>query len=167
MLRAVLIAAPLMVAPLTVVPLAAEAVAQNRSNQEQCQQRNSGRRNTGRMLGGLGRMMMGRVGGVAAMAIPAAEVLGDAIMSMLDCREQEKAVEASDQAVSRGVGTTVAWTSETRPNVSGSSTATAEETMADGTHCMTVTDIVIVDGEETRAPKRMCRAPGAQRYARV
>ena len=66
-----------------------------------------------------------------------------------------------------GVGTTASWTSETRAGVSGSSVATGQETLADGTHCMTVTDIVIVDGEETRAPKRMCRAPGTARYARV
>ena len=38
---------------------------------------------------------------------------------------------------------------------------------ADGSHCMTVTDVVIVDGEETTAPKRMCRAPGASGYRRV
>ena len=33
--------------------------------------------------------------------------------------------------------------------------------------CLTVTDVVIVDGEETTVPKRMCRARGASGYARV
>ena len=33
--------------------------------------------------------------------------------------------------------------------------------------CMTVTDVVIVDGQETRAPKRMCRRPPSNRYVRV
>lgn len=168
MFRALFIAAPLLAAPLLIVPVAANAAAQSSSNQERCQPEQSSRRSAGRsMLGGLARGMMGRMGGVAAMAIPAAEVLGDAIMNMLDCREQEKAVEATNEAVRGGVGTTVNWTSETRPGVTGSSVATGEQRMADGTHCMTVTDIVIVDGQETRAPKRMCRAPGAARYARA
>ena len=161
MFRALMIAAPLLL-----VPVAADAM-QSSSNQERCQQENS-RRSAGRsMLGGLARGMMGRMGGVAAMAIPAVEVLGDAIMSMLDCQEQVKAVEATNEAVRGGVGTSVSWTSDTRPGVTGTSVATGEENLADGTHCMTVTDIVIVDGQETRAPKRMCRAPGAARYARV
>jgi hypothetical protein len=50
--------------------------------------------------------------------------------------------------------------------VSGSSTVTAQEQSGDGA-CMTVTDIVIVDGQETRAPKRMCRRPPSTRYVRV
>jgi hypothetical protein len=36
-----------------------------------------------------------------------------------------------------------------------------------GRACVTVTDIVIIDGEETRAPKRMCRRPPTNRYVRV
>jgi hypothetical protein len=39
-------------------------------------------------------------------------------------------------------------------------------TPADG-ECMTVTDVVIVDGQETRAPKRMCRRPPNNRFVRV
>ena len=39
--------------------------------------------------------------------------------------------------------------------------------MADGGQCLTVTDVVIVDGEETTVPKKMCRAKGASAYARV
>ncbi|WP_254305687.1 hypothetical protein [Sphingopyxis sp. BSNA05] len=61
-------------------------------------------------------------------------------------------------------GASAQWTSETRPGVSGSSTATAKTETADGTSCMTITDIAIVDGEETRVSKRMCKAPGESRY---
>jgi hypothetical protein len=32
---------------------------------------------------------------------------------------------------------------------------------------MTVTDVVIVDGEETVVPKKMCRSRGASGYAKV
>ena len=84
------------------------------------------------------------------------------------------------------------WQSETRPNVTGTSTVTAVETPANASRtstvvaaeapaealptaaapaetspCLTVTDVIIVDGEETRAPKRMCRRPPTNRYMRV
>ena len=38
---------------------------------------------------------------------------------------------------------------------------------AETSSCLTVTDVIIVDGEETRAPKRMCRRPPTNRYVRV
>jgi surface antigen len=86
---------------------------------------------------------------------------------MLDCDEQDKAASATEEAVRGGVGTTTTWRSETRPGVTGSSTVTAASTtQADG-ECMTVTDVVIVDGQETRAPKRMCRRPPNNRFVRV
>jgi surface antigen len=129
--------------------------------------------------------------GNALLALPVALVLSEAITRLLDCREQEQAAVASEQAVEQAaaaaqqapapgrpgqrgtaaaaspVGATVAWTSESRPGVTGSSTVTGLEQAADGSECMTVTDIVIVDGEETRAPKRMCRRPPSQRFVRV
>jgi surface antigen len=112
----------------------------------------------------------GPVGGVAGAVtgyLPVGELLGEAIASMLDCDEQQKAAGATQQAVDEaergGVGTSASWESTTRPGVHGSSTVTAQE--SDG--CMTVTDVVIVDGEETRAPKRMCRRPPNNRYVRV
>lgn len=129
---------------------------------EECQRSSSGStmRN---VAGGLARFGLGRVSGAAAAAIPMASMLSDAIMGMLDCQEQEKAAQATDQAVQRGeVGATAEWQSESRPGVTGSSTVTAVEG-----DCMTVTDIVIVDGEETRAPKQMCRRPPSNRYVRV
>ncbi|HWT11584.1 MAG TPA: hypothetical protein VN231_02410 [Allosphingosinicella sp.] len=157
-------AAPILI----VLALPAEAEAR-RNSDERCEQsRNSTGRSVGRgILGGLARGALGRLGGPAIIAFPVTDTLSEALVGMLDCREQQKAVEATNEAVRGGVGTTATWTSETRPGVSGSSAATGEETLADGTHCLTVTDIVIVDGQETRAPKRMCRAPGAGRYARV
>jgi hypothetical protein len=131
---------------------------------EQCQSNQSAGGQAARsMFGGLARGALGRVGGAAAAALPFAEMLSDAIMNLLDCQEQEKAAQATDQAVQRGeVGATASWESESRPGVTGSSTVTAVEG-----DCMTVTDIVIVDGEETRAPKQMCRRPPSNRYVRV
>ena len=147
---------------LLLVAVPAGASAQSLTG-EQCQSSNSGSSGARSALGGLARVGLGRVGGAAAAAIPVASMLSDAIMNMLDCREQEKAAAATDQAVQRGeVGATSNWESESRPGVTGSSTVTAVEG-----DCMTVTDVVIVDGEETTAPKRMCRRPPSNRYVRV
>lgn len=166
MLRVLFVAAPL-----ALVAMAATAQAQSTSRTgercEQPQQESTGRRLRRGILGGLGRSVLGRAGvpgSVVGVYLPVGELLDEAISSMLDCREQQQAATATNEAVRGGVGTTTTWTSETRPNVRGSSTVTAQEGNGE---CMTVTDIVIVDGEETRAPKRMCRRPPNNRYVRV
>jgi surface antigen len=92
--------------------------------------------------------------------------LSEAVQRRLDCHEQHQAELATAHAIAGGVGTTSRWTSETRAHVTGSSTVTAAERTGAG-ECLTVTDIVIVDGAETRAPKRMCRRPPSNRYVRV
>ena len=107
----------------------------------------------------------GASGAVVGLAVPIGSLLSSAIMAKLDCKEQVQAAEATDSAVRGGVGTSSTWTSETRANVSGTSTVTGENKLADGTSCVTVTDVVIVDGEETTALKRMCRKPGESGYA--
>lgn len=92
----------------------------------------------------------------------------DAVERMLNCDEQRQAADATERALAGPVGTAVSWTSESRPGVSGSSTVTAVDAAApDGSQCLTVTDVVIIDGAETRAPKRMCRIPPSTRYVRV
>jgi hypothetical protein len=124
----------------------------------------------GSVLGSIGGNLLGRAGvagDVASLAMPAASYLGDELLKMLDCKEQQQAAKATDQAIRGGVGTEVAWTSDSRPNVSGKSKVTGEEKLADGGQCVTVTDVVIVDGEETTVPKRMCRANGASAFAKV
>ena len=86
------------------------------------------------------------------------------------------------------VGQTAAWTSSSRKNVKGKSTIVAVEPgpaapvvspgkgkgkvgnkdggtqLASASQCITVSDVVIVAGEETTASKRMCKAPGQARY---
>lgn len=110
--------------------------------------------------------------------VPSAEFadqLDASIACKLDPQEQAKAAEATLQAT-RGVdgdetsrpqvGQMAAWTSETREDVSGTSTVSAVERPGrGGRDCIMVTDIIIVSGEETRAEKRMCRVPPAVRYA--
>lgn len=92
--------------------------------------------------------------------------LSERVQRQLNCREQAQAEVATARAINGGVGTTSRWRSETRANVSGSSTVVAADRTAEGA-CLTVTDVIIVDGEETRAPKRMCRRPPSNRYVRV
>lgn len=96
-----------------------------------------------------------------------------AIACKLDPEEQKQAAQATLDAT-RGegdaadvlVGTSAAWTSDTRENVSGTSTVVARnDADVGGLQCITVSDVIIVQGEETRADKRMCRRPPAARYA--
>ena len=169
MSRIFLLAAPLLLIPMSLpsTPVDGTAIAQSRTG-EQCQRRNEGRRQAGAALGGIARGVLGRFGGGAAnIVLPMSSMLGDAIMNMLDCREQEQAATATETAVRGGnVGDSASWQSETRPNVTGTSTVTGTDASG-GDQCLIVTDVVIVDGEETTAPKRMCRRPPNNRYVRV
>ena len=128
------------------------------------------RRNSlfGSLASSIAGTALGRAGAgsaVVGLALPVGSLLSTEILNKLDCKEQVQAAEATNNAVRGGVGTSSNWTSGTRENVSGSSTVTGETKLADGTSCVTVTDVVIVDGEETTALKKMCRKPGESGYA--
>ena len=108
--------------------------------------------------------------------LPMSEVsdqLTNAIACRLDPEEQKQAAETTLIATRGGetgsdtvVGSTAGWTSSTRKDVSGSSTVVArDDNQGAGLECITVSDVIIVGGEETTANKRMCRSPGAARYA--
>ena len=168
MLRALIISGLLAVAPAVV--LGASAASAQAPAGKQCDQSGAAKAKRslfGNMLGSIAGNVLGRAGvpgSVAGVSLPVGSLLSDAIINLLDCKEQQQAAKATDEAIRGGVGTEVSWTSESRPNVSGASKVTAEEKLADGGLCMTVSDVVIVDGEETRVSKRMCRAPGASGY---
>lgn len=141
-----------------------------------------------RILGGvLGRSARNAAGqaGISSW-VPISEVtdqLTTSIACQLDPEEQKQAADAtlratrslegesdpdSKPAPPPPVGSTAAWQSETRPDVSGTSTVTSRDSAgASGLDCITVTDVVIVKGEETTASKRMCRPPGSRRYSLV
>ena len=51
----------------------------------------------------------------SSLALPAASYLGDELLKMLDCKEQQQAAKATDQAIRGGVGTEVNWKSDSRP----------------------------------------------------
>jgi hypothetical protein len=172
MSRILLIVALLTAAP--VVPLLPAHAAFAADNPNQCAdtpQKKARRSLFGGFLGSIAGSVAGSVGGsagtIAAAALPAASYLGDELLKLLDCKEQQQAAKATDDAIRGGVGTETTWQSDTRPNVHGSSKVTGQEQMADGSQCMTVTDVVIVDGEETTVPKKMCRAAGQSGYVKV
>ena len=136
--------------------------------------RSSGSRIAGGILGGMASSAAGRVGGVLNY-VPVAEFtdqISASIACKLDPAEQAQAAEATLEATRSAtdgdaqVGSTSAWTSNTRENVSGTSTVVARSNEDNnGMQCIMVTDVVIVNGEEARADKRMCRRPPAARYA--
>ena len=146
------------------------------------------------ILGSMAGSVANRVGGRFASFVPMPEfatILTNAIACKLDQKEQKQAADAT-LAVTRGddatgnvaVGQTAEWTSSSRKNVTGKSTIVAVEQplamapanpgkgkgkskptqLASGPQCITVSDVVIVAGEETTASKRMCKAPGQARY---
>lgn len=136
--------------------------------------RSAGSRIVGGLLGSLAGGAASRAGGVFNF-VPIAgltDQLTAAIACKLDPEEQKQAAQATLDAtraegdgLEAAVGSSVSWTSATREDVSGSSTVIARNDEDDGMQCITVSDVVIVKGEETRADKRMCRRPPAARYA--
>jgi hypothetical protein len=135
-----------------------------------CPKGKKGSRAGRNVLGGLIRDTVGDAASRAGVYsfVPIAEVsetLTNAIACKLDPAEQVQAAAATE-TVTRGeaVGATANWTSETREGVSGGSTVIARSDEAGGRRCMNVTDFIIVDGEETRVTKRMCKEPGQPRY---
>lgn len=136
--------------------------------------RSAGSRIAGGILGSLASSAASRAGGVLYY-VPVSSLtdqLTASIACKLDPEEQQQAADAtfeatrSDGGAEAEVGSMAAWTSNTREDVSGSSTVIARNDDEDGgLQCITVSDVIIVKGEETRADKRMCRRPPAARYA--
>lgn len=136
--------------------------------------RSAGSRIAGGVLGSIAGSAASRAGGVFNF-VPIAgltDQLTAAIACKLDPEEQKQAAEATleatrgeGEAADVAVGSTAAWTSATREDVSGTSTVIARNDDENGLQCIMVSDVVIVRGEETKADKRMCRKPPAARYA--
>jgi surface antigen len=121
----------------------------------------------GNILGNFANRALGGRASSVTSVIPVntfTNALTDAIACKLDQAEQKQAVTATEEAVKGGVGTRSTWTSATRKGVSGSSVVTASSARAGGASCMTVEDVIIVDGEETTVSKQMCRSPGGTGY---
>ena len=172
MMRVTVIAALTLAAPanFTTPAIAAQSEAQTQG-QGQCAdtpQKKAKRSMFASVLGGIAGGILGGsdLGGMASL-IPVGSILADELIKLLDCKEQKQAANATNEAIRGGVGTEIRWQSESRQNVSGVSKVTGQQQLADGTSCMTVTDVVIIDGEETTVPKRMCRGKGDSGYRKA
>lgn len=152
------------------VPQVAADANQAADDKGGCPKGKKGSRAGRNIVGGVIRDTIGDAASRAGVYsyTPIAEVsdaLTNAIACKLDPAEQVQAAAATEAATrSEEVGSTAAWTSETRANVSGSSTVVARSDESGGRRCMNVTDFIIVEGEETRVTKRMCKEPGQPRY---
>jgi hypothetical protein len=165
MSRLLLACVPLLL--LSVQPAPAFAKNHDESSETtKCQPKKKKSGMFGAIAGGIASSAIGGWGGagIGMLALPVGSLLTDAILAKLDCKEQVKAATATDTAVRGGVGTTSTWESDTRPGVKGSSTVRDQRASADGGSCMLITDVVIVDGEETTVDKKMCRKPGGGNY---
>lgn len=138
----------------------------------------AGPKGGGAVAGAVGGALIGGLLGVRGVPImtsvtmPVSTFLAERYIDILECDERVKAIGATMQvtglAERQGIGTSVAWRSDSRPGVTGASTVTAvDRTSVSGQRCLTVTDVLIIDGEETTVPKRMCRTPPSTLYQRV
>lgn len=120
----------------------------------------------GGLIGGVAGSAAGLKGiGTAVTGLFGAILVGE-IACQLDEKEQKVAAEATVAVTKKeAVGATQAWTSPTREGVSGSSTITALNTEPNGSKCLAITDIAIIEGEETRVSKRMCRKKPGEPYS--
>lgn len=152
------------------VPQAAADSNQSADDKGGCPKGKKGSRAGRNILGGVIRDTVGDVAGRAGVYrfVPIAEVsesLTNVIACKLDPAEQIQAAAATEAATrSEAVGSSANWTSETREGVSGTSTVVARNDEDGGRRCMNVTDVIIVEGEETSVTKRMCKDQGASRY---
>ena len=174
MMRVTIIAAMVLTAPASItIPASAAAAqtetqAQGQGKCEETPEKKAKRSLFGGVLSGVAGGILGGsdLGGMASL-IPVGSIVADELLKLLDCKEQRQAANATNEAIRGGVGTEVKWQSESRQNVSGVSKVTGQQELADGTNCLTVTDVVIIDGEETTVPKRMCRGRGDSGYRKA
>ncbi len=126
-------------------------------------------RGRGQLLGGIFGGVVGSVAGLDNVGKLIAGAAGAVLVGEIACKlsqeEQEKAAEATYAVVEQEkVGAVANWQSPTRGGVSGSSTITALNTEPNGRKCLSITDVAIIDGEETRVAKKMCRGAGQSQY---
>jgi surface antigen len=119
----------------------------------------------GSVLGGVAGQAAGLDGIGSLLAAGVGGILVGEIACQLTKEEQEEAVKATKKVTeAEAVGATAEWKSPSREGVSGSSTVTALASRPNGRKCMTITDIAIIDGEETRIEKQMCKSRGDKAY---
>lgn len=123
----------------------------------------------GGLLGGILGGVAGNAAGLGKIGTLISSGVGAVLVGEIACQltedEQKEAVAATVEVTEKEeVGATATWKSPTRAGVSGSSTVTALNTEPNGRKCLSITDVAIIDGQETRVSKRMCRGQGDEGY---
>jgi len=135
------------------------------SSDDKCAEsnRSAGSRIAGGIIGSLAGRAAGSAGGLLTYVPVAslADQLTHSIACRLDPEEQQQAANATLEATRSAdgsedgapqVGQMAAWTSNTREDVSGTSTVVASNDVDEnGLQCIMVSDVIIVKGEETWA----------------
>jgi surface antigen len=122
----------------------------------------------GSILGGAASAFGGLSAAQSALVAGFSGVVVGEIACQLDEEEKVEATKATVTVLeAEEVGATAEWISPTRQGVSGSSTVTALNTEPNGRRCLTITDVAIIDGAETRVEKQMCRASDGGQYMLV
>ncbi len=119
----------------------------------------------------LGNVINDAVGDAASKAgvysyVPIGEVSGtltDAVACRLDPGEQVQAASPCHLR-QRGGRRDRRFDPVDRPDSAATVKVASINTEGGGRRCMNVTDFIIVEGEETRVTKRMCKEPGQTRY---
>ena len=129
-------------------------------------------RGRGGLLGGIIGGVAGNVAGLGNVGTLISSGVGALLVSEIACQltedEQKEAAEATVAVTEKEeVGATASWKSPTRSGVSGSSTVTALNAQPNGRRCLSITDVAIIEGEETRVSKQMCRGQGDEGYVIV
>ena len=133
---------------------------------KRCKTARAGGNLVGGLIGGFGGRAAGLKNAGSLIASQFVGVLAGEIACQLNEKEQKKASEATVAVTKQEtVGAVANWQSPTREGVSGSSTVTAVAAQPNGRKCLTITDVVIVDGEETQVSKQMCRKSNGEGYA--
>jgi surface antigen len=123
----------------------------------------------GGVLGGLLGGVAGNAAGLGKIGTLISSAAGAVLVGEIACQltedEQKEAIAATVEVTEKEeVGATATWKSPTRAGVSGSSTVTALNTEPNGRKCLNITDVAIIDGQETRVSKQMCRGQGDEGY---
>lgn len=123
----------------------------------------------GGVLGGLLGGVAGNAAGLGKIGTLISSAAGAVLVGEIACQltedEQKEAIAATVEVTEKEeVGATATWKSPTRAGVSGSSTVTALNTEPNGRKCLNITDVAIIDGQETRVSKQMCRGQDDEGY---
>lgn len=94
-------------------------------------------------------------------------LLSESIACALTENEQTLAQTSSAKALNKGVGGTSTWVSKDRPDVSGSTTITAQTQTASGELCRTAKTVATVNGEEITTDQSYCMVKGGPWVAKV